>query len=697
MIRIVIIVQSGYKMEFDFSFLKFVVSDEKIYLKGCENKLFPFTEINVAGENKDSHFGVKTICASESDLRYVSHGISNNSLAVVQQGKRLRVSTYFRRIPRGDCVSIYTEIENVSENPVVVDQVSAFVYTDICTLKSADKTTLYRFKQSHHAECLPQKATLYDLGLIESYSVSQKRIFGVNIGSWSTKEELPQGILEHNGRYTMFRIESNHSWYYEISDLKNDNVKYVYLYLGGATGTFGDFWINLKPGDKFSTPTVTLSVSESLNGVIGETTKYIRANFNRNAEDENLPVIFNEYMHLSWDNPTEEKTKKYVPKIAELGAKYYVIDCGWHNEEDSKDIFSYVGQWKESKKRFPSGVRAITDYIRAHGMKAGLWIEPEIVGYKCKEMLDYYDDDCFLTRYGKRICVMGRYFLNFRNKKVIDYLNETIRRMVEDYGAEYIKTDYNQDLGVGCDTDGGLGLGICEDRKAYLDWIDSVSAKYPDVIFETCSSGGMRMDGETLKRFSLVSTSDQINYKRYPYISANVLAAVLPEQAAVWSYPVAGDYAPEDYFVPTEEWTEENVDEEKIIMNMINSFLGRMHLASDLRLLRPEKLSLVKEGIEYYDYLTQYKRIALPYFINGFTKFGEKSAASGFKTGNKIFLAVWNLGGEKNVTVSLDEKIKKVTVGYPKKSVTDFKVEGNKLTVKFPSEYSARFFEITVG
>lgn len=292
---------------------------------------------------------------------------------------------------------------------------------------------------------------------------------------------------------------------------------------------------------------------------------------------------------------------------------------------------------------------------------------------------------------------MGRYFLNFRNKKVIDYLNETIRRMVEDYGAEYIKTDYNQDLGVGCDTDGGLGLGICEDRKAYLDWIDSVSAKYPDVIFETCSSGGMRMDGETLKRFSLVSTSDQINYKRYPYISANVLAAVLPEQAAVWSYPVAGDYAPEDYFVPTEEWTEENVDEEKIIMNMINSFLGRMHLASDLRLLRPEKLSLVKEGIEYYDYLTQYKRIALPYFINGFTKFGEKSAASGFKTGNKIFLAVWNLGGEKNVTVSLDEKIKKVTVGYPKKSVTDFKVEGNKLTVKFPSEYSARFFEITVG
>lgn len=684
-------------MEFNFSFLKFVVKDGRIYLKGCDNKPFGFTEINVAGENRDSHFGVKAICASESDLRYVSHSLTKEMLTVVQQGEHLKVSTFFRCVSGVDCVSIYTEIENVTEKPVVVDQVSAFVYSDICALKNTDKTTLYRFSQSHHAECLPQKATLNEAGLIESFSVSQKRIFGGNIGSWSTKEELPQGILEYNGRFTMFRIESNQSWYYEISDLKNDNEKYVYLYLGGATGTFGDFRIKMKSGEKFSTPTITLSVSDSLNGVIGETTKFIRANIKRSAEDENLPIIFNEYMHLSWDNPDEEKTKKYVPKIAELGVKYYVIDCGWHNEEDGKVVYPYVGQWKESKKRFPHGVRAVTDYIRAHGMKAGLWIEPEVVGYKCKEMLDYYDDDCFLTRYGKRICVMGRYFLNFRNKKVIDYLNETIRRMVEDYGADYIKTDYNQDMGIGCDNDGGLGLGIYEDRKAYLEWIDSVSAKYPDVIIETCSSGGMRMDGETLKHFSLASTSDQIDYKRYPYISANVLASVIPEQSAVWSYPVAGDYAPEDYFVPTEEWAEEHVGEEKIIMNMINSFLGRMHLASDLRLLKPEKLSLVKEGIDYYNYLTPYKKIGLPYFIDGFTKYGEKSAKSGFKTGNKIFLAVWNLGGERTVTVSLDEKIEKVTVGYPKKTATDFKVEGNKFTVKLPCDYSARFFEITVG
>ena len=47
------------------------------------------------------------------------------------------------------------------------------------------------------------------------------------------------------------------------------------------------------------------------------------------------------------------------------------------------------------------------------------------------------------------------------------------------------------------------------------------------------------MDYETLKHFSIVSTSDQVRDFLYPYIAANVLSAVLPEQAAVWSYPVS--------------------------------------------------------------------------------------------------------------------------------------------------------------
>lgn len=682
-------------MEFRFSFLEFAVVGEKVFLKGSDGNLFSFVEINVAGENKDSHFGVKTISSSEcGSLKYVSHDLRDNSLTIVQRGEHLEVSTCFTVAQGTDCVSVYTEAKNVTDGIIVVDQVSSFVYADVCPTDKTENAYLYDFTQSHHVECQPRKTSLYELGLFENFSIGQRRVAVSNVGSWSSKESLPQGIIEYDGKYTMFRIESNNSWYYEMSDLCGADNKYVYLYLGGATGTFGDFYVNLIPQETYRTPTVAIAVSDSLNGVIGEMTKYSRSLYKPCKSDKDLPVIFNEYMHLSWDCPTEENTSKYVPSVAALGVKYYVIDCGWHNEEDGKIIYPYVGQWKESKARFPHGVKAITDYIRAHGMKAGLWIEPEVVGYKCKEMLDYYDEDCFIHRYGKRVCVMGRYFLNFRNQKVINYLNETIRRMVEDYGADYIKTDYNQDLGIGVDNDdGGFGLGLEKDRKAYLEWIDSITEKYPDVIIENCSSGGMRMDGETLKHFSLTSTSDQINYKKYPYIAANILSSVIPEQAAVWSYPVASDPL-RFYFIATKEWAEANVDKEKIAMNMINSFLGRMHLASDVGLLNEEKTELLKEGIDYYNYLTPAKKVALPCFPSGFTDFHKKNAACGLKTENKVYLAVWNLGDNKPVTVNLDCPIKSVTVGYPKNIKTDFAVEGNALTVKFPCEYSARFFEI---
>ena len=107
------------------------------------------------------------------------------------------------------------------------------------------------------------------------------------------------------------------------------------------------------------------------------------------------------------------------------------------------------------------------------------------------------------------------------------------------------------------------------------------------------------MDYKTLALHPIVSTSDQTDYKKYPYIAGNILSAVLPEQAAVWSYPVQSlgmdIFDGDDY-----QSVNRRIDKEQVIMNMINSFLGRMHLASHLELLDEEKKALVKEGVEFY-------------------------------------------------------------------------------------------------
>ena len=489
----------------------------------------------------------------------------------------------------------------------------------------------------------------------------------------------------------MFAIGSNNDWYWEISDF----AEKLYLYVGGANINFGGWYKKLAPNETYKTVETSFAFAESLDGVIGEMTKLRRAYRFIRPVDDGLPVVFNEYMHLSWDSPTEERTKTIAPVIASLGAKYYVIDCGWHNEEDGNIVYPYVGQWKESKKRFPNGLKNTLDYIKSLGLKPGLWIEPEIIGEKCEEMLSYYDDDCFITRHGEKVKVMGRLFLDFRNEKVVDYLSETIRRMVEEYGAEYIKMDYNQDMGVGTDKGGtSFGEGIEQAQDAYLKWAKTMVAKYPKVVFETCSSGGMRMDDKTLSSFDMVSTSDQTLYYKYPYIVGNIFSAVLPEQAGVWSYPVCSYGSEEEPFEGTEEYVKKHVTKEITAINMINAILGRMHLASHVELLSKENKALVKEGIGYYEKLAEVKTKALPVFPFGFTDFTKDNVSVGLSDGKKLYLAVWHLKGERQVNIPFDSEIKEVKVGYPESLPTKYRVDKDMLTVEFDEDKQARIFEI---
>ena len=686
-------------MEIVFYNLTFTVQNEVVRLVRFGDFVNPsgsiFAEVQISGENKDSHMGAKLVNSSEGRrLRYRSHTQTENCLEIVQASDLVEVKTVFNAYTDTSSVQVYTEVKSLSKDEIVLEEVSAFVANILGenSIEHSKQLSYYRFGQSHHIECQPRKQSFYDWGMHRGSGETQKRLACANVGSWSTKEELPQGILldEEKGLALMFQIESNASWYYEISDSYGG----YYLYLGGASLPFGGWSKPLAFGESYRTVNVALSCGKGVEEVIGEMSKYRRHIAGKSVVDAHLPTIFNEYMHLSWDSPTAEQTARVAPVVAKTGVEYYVIDCGWHNEEPGNVIYPYVGQWKESKARFPEGVRKTTDFIRSLGMKAGLWIEPEIIGVQCKEMLDYYDDSCFLQRNGKKIAVMNRYFLDFRNEKVRGYLTETIRRMAEDYGADYIKLDYNQDCGAGTDYAAfcvGEGLEAC--AAAYISWVDEVRARFPNVLFETCSSGGMRMDYKTLSHFSIVSTSDQVDYAKYPYIAGNILSAVLPEQAAVWSYPVGVGVVglPLTYDA---EWVQQNVSNDRIVMNMVNSFLGRMHLASHLELLSKEQLALITEGVAYYNRLSEDKKKGLPYFPNGFTKFGDTQISAGYKTENAVYLAVWCLGEDTEVSLPLPEGIQTVSVGYPSATNVKAEIKDGGLSVRFARANQAVFLEL---
>ncbi|MBO5281604.1 MAG: alpha-galactosidase, partial [Lachnospiraceae bacterium] len=221
------------------------------------------------------------------------------------------------------------------------------------------------------------------------------------------------------------------------------------------------------------------------------------------------------------------------------------------------------------------------------------------------------------------------YQLDFRNPEVIAHVNEVIDRVVQEYGVGYIKMDYNIEPGIGTELNAdSVGQGMLEHERAYLAWLDDVFARYPELVIENCSSGGLRIDYALLSRYSIQSTSDQEDYRNYATIAANAAAGVTPEQAAVWSYPMRLEGEGKD-------------GREEVIYNMINAMLLRIHQSGHLAELSAERTALVKEGIACYKQIRQDIRQALPFWPLGLADNRDQWLCAGLKTEEKAYLAVW--------------------------------------------------------
>ena len=127
-----------------------------------------------------------------------------------------------------------------------------------------------------------------------------------------------------------------------------------------------------------------------------------------------------------------------------------------------------MGEWQENRRRFPNGLKKVTDEIRKYGMIPGVWLEIEVMGINC-EMAKKVPDEWFFMRHGKRVYDRSRYQLDFSNPEVSAYADSVIDRLVKDYGVGYIKMDYNIEPGIGtevnCDS---VGEGLMRHEKAYL-------------------------------------------------------------------------------------------------------------------------------------------------------------------------------------------------------------------------------------
>ncbi|MGC9450883.1 MAG: glycoside hydrolase family 36 protein [Oceanipulchritudo sp.] len=587
------------------------------------------------------------------DLLYVRHSESRTGIGLLVEwhlaGEGLEAVLYWQFHDKIPVLRAWMEVRNTGDRDHVIEAIAPIQLNGLTGHRATRDWPGLVLHLPHNGWCNELQwrgATLSARGLTWCRQQSSNRIFVGNTGTWSTKEHLPMAVLEDRvaGTALYWQIEHNGSWGWELSDMNHD----AYLTLGLLDEEAHHWTRRLRPGEScVSLPVAVGCVRGGFDAALGALTRHRRALRRPHRDNRELPVIFNDYMNCLFADPTSEKERPLIAAAAAAGCEIYVIDAAWYAPRGA-GWWSSVGEWQPSPDRFEGGIRGILGEIRAAGMVPGLWLEIESMGVDCP-LASEWPDACFFMRHGKRVATRGRLQLDFRHPVVVAHANEVVDRMVREYGVGYIKMDYNIDTGIGTEVDAdSFGDGLLRHNRAYLDWLDAVFDRHPDLVIENCGSGGLRMDYALLARHSIQSSSDQEDFRLTGRIAAAVATGAAPEQQALWAYPLAAH------------------SREEVAYNMVSGLLARMHLSGQLAGLGPEAAGLVREAVSLYKCIRKSHPHALPFWPLGPPQPDDPFWCCGLRGPDGVWLAVWKPGDAPvRARIPMPEGIVPARVLYP--------------------------------
>lgn len=585
---------------------------------------------------------------------------------------KLKVESFYDAYENTQLVRRWTRVTNIGEKSVGVEFISSAMLHGLADPQKVDEELrIHVAVNSWMAEGQWLNLSPAELGFVQNERICRSEASAGSVGSWSTEKFLPIGVIENTrrGLAWFWQIEHNGSWYWEVSNDSETGMVAddVYAYLGGPDDLHSEAWKDLKPGTTYDTVPVAVGcVRGGLAEAVSAMTVYRRLACERShAANLRCPVIFNDYMNCLEGNPSEEKELPLIAAAAKGGCEYFVIDAGWYAEV-GEDWSQTIGAWQPSPGRWPHGLKFVLDEIKKAGMVPGLWLEPEVAGVHSQ--LAQQPDSWFFMRHGRRVLKNARYLLDFRNPEVTAYLDQVIDRLVNSYGVGYLKMDYNVDSLQGTDQRADSpGQGLLGHNRAHLAWLDRIADRYPTLIIENCGSGGGRMDYAMLSRMQLQSATDQEDYVRLPAIITGCSAAVLPEQLASWSYPLAGAGADQASF------------------NLVTAMMCRIHQSGHLDQVSDSGFNQVREGIATYrNVLRQHIPLSVPFYPLGMPDITDLQAAVvlGMRAPGFSWLAVWRLDGPASVRIPMQSKAARVL--YPSALGIEAEYENHSLVVRFP-------------
>ena len=245
-----------------------------------------------------------------------------------------------------------------------------------------------------------------------------------------------------------------------------------------------NFVKELHPGDAFETPEAVTAFSDTGFGGLSEKMhRFVNTCIvPKQWQFKPRPVLFNDWEGCMFDF-SHRRLVNLAKDAKELGCELFVLDDGWFGDRD--DDKAGLGDYEVNKKKLPYGLSGLAKKINELGMEFGLWFEPESVNPDSE--LYRAHPDWALTDDFAPILGRNQLLLDLTKPEVRDYIVEKVGGTLDGAPITYVKWDMNRHSAA-------LGTKAHDYILGLYDVLDRIFTPRPNILLESCASGGNRFD-----------------------------------------------------------------------------------------------------------------------------------------------------------------------------------------------------------
>ena len=409
------------------------------------------------------------------------------------------VNVYFLARPDVDMIETWTDITNGEKQTVTLLQFAS----GVLPIRRGEVWMSHLYGSWANEGQLVQEPVSQGIKMItnhdgvrNSHTDHAEVMFSLDGRPQELSGDVIGAALCYWGNYKLKVVTDDTEYHYFFAGIDEENSEY-----------------HLKKGETFTTPHLALTFSkEGLSGVSRNFHRWGRKYMLANGQTERK-ILLNSWEGVYFDI-NQQGMDQMMADIASMGGELFVMDDGWFGDKYPRKVDnSSLGDWVVDKTKLPEGIEGLLRDAKKHGIKFGIWIEPEMAN-TVSELYEKHPD--WVIKAPKRDLALGRggtqVVLDLCNPKVQDFVFGIVDNLMTKYPEiDYIKWDANAPIM----NHGSQYLPMADQSHLYIDYhrglekvCQRIRAKYPTLTIQACASGGGRANWGLLPYFDEFWVSD---------------------------------------------------------------------------------------------------------------------------------------------------------------------------------------------